>query len=155
MRKVRGIGVAWNVDLGAATIDSLQRLAQPLALLLGRREERRDPRVRLSDLGEETVLVHPGESPTRQDGLAVHHDEVDFVPGCRIDELVHGIVEWCERQAVKPVRREVGDASLLYISQLAAAPHPDRSPHSRCTKCVYRLRPWSVWPLQAACNVYE
>src|SRR5437660_11231165 len=107
MRKVRGIGVAWNVDLGAATIDSLQRLAQPLALLLGRREERRDPRARLSDLGEEPVLVHPGESPTRQDGLAVHPDEVDFVPGCRIDELVHGTVEWFARRVAKPGRRAV------------------------------------------------
>src|SRR5437879_12119205 len=144
VRKVRVIGVAWNVDLGAATIDSLQRLAQPLALLLGRREERRDPRVRLSDLGEETVLVHVGESPTRQDGLAVHHDEVDFVPGCRIDELVYGIVEWCERQAVEPVRREVGDAARLDGAQPDAAPLRDRPAHGRGTTPGRRLDPWAA-----------
>src|SRR5262245_42398510 len=111
-REARRISVIGDTEVLAASVDACVWRAQSLHVRLGGGDHWREPRMRLPYLGDDLVLVDARELALLLDDLAIDHDEVDLAAAGRVDKLIDRVVERREGDAVEPIGREVGDASL-------------------------------------------
>src|SRR5262249_15521050 len=111
-REARRISVIGDAEVLAASVDALVWRAQSLHVRLGGGDHWLEPRMRLPYIGDVLVLVDARELALLLYDLAIDHNEVDLAAAGRVDKLIDRAVEWREGDAVEPIGREVGDASL-------------------------------------------